>query len=595
MFRIWRVQDDLRPVDRNRIIQVQQILRTQFPGLEEKDITDIPKNLRDPAKQKLRYLLLVAEGSGGLVKGFAHLAHAVDLGFNYLDYLSTTPRLTGSGVGGALYARVREEAHAMGSVGIFMECLPDEPALCRDAALLTQNKSRLKFYEQYGASPIINTAYETPLKPEDDCPPMLVFDDLGSGRPLSLKQARPMVRAILERKYGRRCPPGYIDAVVDSFRDDPVRLRPLRYRKGLAPSAVQATPSADRRILLIVSEHHQIHHVHERGYVESPARVGAILRELEKTELFEQVPAAKFSISHVKAVHDHDFVAYLKKVCGKLAGTRPVYPYVFPIRNAARPPRELAVRAGYYCIDTFTPLSKSAYLAALECVDCALTAARALRQGRRLAYALVRPPGHHAERRAFGGFCYFNTAAVAAHYLSAQGPVAVIDLDYHHGNGTQNIFWQRSDVFTASIHGHPSFAYPYFSGFKEEIGAGDGLKFNFNLPLAEKVDGKRYRRALTQVLHRVARFKPTYLVVTLGLDPAKGDPTGTWSLTAEDFEINGRMVGSLRLPTLVVQEGGYRIRSLGVNARRFFQGLWNGSEFRPREHGAILPPGSKSR
>ena len=239
------------------------------------------------------------------------------------------------------------------------------------------------------------------------------------------------------------------------------------------------------------------------------------------------------------------------------------------------------MRAGYYCIDTFTPLTKSAYLAALEAVDCALTAAQALGQGRRLAYALVRPPGHHAERRVFGGFCYFNTTAVAAHYLSAQGPVAIIDLDYHHGNGTQNIFWQRGDVLTASIHGHPNFAYPYFSGFKEETGAGAGLERNLNLPLAEKVDGQRYHRALSTVLRRVARFRPTYLVVALGLDTAKGDPTGSWSLTPDDFEVFGRMIGTLRLPTLVVQEGGYRIRSLGVNARRFFQGLWRGAELQP--------------
>ena len=581
MFRVWRVQDDLRPVDRNRIAQVQQILRAQFPGLRERDIHKIPQSLRDPAKQRLRYLLLVAEGSRGLVKGFAHLAHALDLGFNYLDYLSTTPRLTGSGVGGALYERVREEALAMGSVGVFMECLPDEPSLCKDASLLKQNRARLRFYEQYGAVPIINTAYETPLSPDDDCPPLLVFDDLGSGRPLKREQARAIVRAILERKYGRRCPPGYIDGVVDSFRDDPVKLRPPRYFKSPGRPPVQVAPSADRRILLVVSEHHQIHHVHDRGYVESPARVGAILRELDKTELFQRAPAARFPLKHVEAVHDHDFVSYLKRMCSRLEGTRPVYPYVFPIRNAAKPPRELAVRAGYYCIDTFTPLTKSAYLAALEAVDCALTAAQALGQGRRLAYALVRPPGHHAERRVFGGFCYFNTTAVAAHYLSAQGPVAVIDLDYHHGNGTQNIFWQRGDVFTASIHGHPNFAYPYFSGFKEETGAGAGLERNLNLPLAEKVDGQRYHRALSTVLRRVARFRPTYLVVALGLDTAKGDPTGSWSLTPDDFEVFGRMIGTLRLPTLVVQEGGYRIRSLGVNARRFFQGLWRGAELQP--------------
>ena len=154
------------------------------------------------------------------------------------------------------------------------------------------------------------------------------------------------------------------------------------------------------------------------------------------------------------------------------------------------------MRAGYYCIDTFTPISRNAYPAARRGVDCALTAARELLAGRRIAYALVRPPGHHAERRSFGGFCYFNNNAIAAQYLTAYGRVAILDIDYHHGNGQQDIFYRRSDVLTVSIHGHPGFAYPYFSGFKEECGEGEGEGFNLNLPLPEAVDGAAYRKAL---------------------------------------------------------------------------------------------------
>ncbi|MGH7505925.1 MAG: histone deacetylase family protein, partial [Longimicrobiales bacterium] len=253
-----------------------------------------------------------------------------------------------------------------------------------------------------------------------------------------------------------------------------------------------------------------------------------------------------------------------------------VYPYVFPIRNVARPPKDLAIRAGYYCIDTFTPLSHNAYRAARRAVDCGLTAAQLLLQAYPIAYALVRPPGHHAERRAFGGFCYFNTAAIAAQYLRASGPVAIVDIDYHHGNGQQDIFWQRGDVLTISIHGHPSFAYPYFSGFEDEHGTGDGTGRNVNIALPEEVDGERYRRALKPALRTVQEFAPDYLVVALGLDPAKGDPTGSWTLSAADFEENGKLIGALGLPTLVVQEGGYRTASLGVNARRFLLGLWKG-------------------
>jgi acetoin utilization deacetylase AcuC-like enzyme len=205
-----------------------------------------------------------------------------------------------------------------------------------------------------------------------------------------------------------------------------------------------------------------------------------------------------------------------------------------------------------------------------------MTAADALLAGHRVAYALVRPPGHHAERSVFGGFCYFNSAAIAAHYLSAQGKVAMLDVDYHHGNGQQNIFYERADVLTVSIHGHPKFAYPYFSGFEDERGKHAGEGFNVNVPLPEIVDGRRYHKELGRVLERIKDFGPTVLVVPLGLDPAKGDPTGTWSLSADDFQQNGRLIGNLRLPTLVVQEGGYRIRTLGVNARRFLVGLHEG-------------------
>jgi acetoin utilization deacetylase AcuC-like enzyme len=165
---------------------------------------------------------------------------------------------------------------------------------------------------------------------------------------------------------------------------------------------------------------------------------------------------------------------------------------------------------------------------------------------------------------------------VAAQYLSAYGKVAILDIDYHHGNGTQNIFYQRPDVLTVSIHGHPSFAYPYFSGFADEKGDGAGKGFNINIPLPENVDGQRYCQVLSEAVRRIARFRPQFLIVPLGLDTAKEDPTGSWNLEADDFEAVGRMVGALRLPTLVVQEGGYDTRVLGINARRFFSGLWAG-------------------
>ncbi len=363
-------------------------------------------------------------------------------------------------------------------------------------------------------------------------------------------------------------------AQVASFHDDPVGLRGSRYVKQEAPPVIHRERPADERIALVVNDQQAIHHVRERGYVEAPVRIDAILKGLQRSDLFERVEPRHFPDLHITAVHDKEFVEYLRRVCESVEPGDSVYPYVFPIRNATRPPKDLAIRAGYYCIDTFTPLNRNAYVAARRAVDCALTAAQEVRMGRRLAYALVRPPGHHAERRAFGGFCYLNSTAIAAHYLSAQGRVAVLDLDYHHGNGTQDIFYDRPDVLTISIHAQPRVAYPYFCGFADEKGLGAGQGYNLNLPLPEIVDGEAYRQALQKALARVRRFKPQFLVVALGLDTARRDPTGTWSLTGQDMDANGRLVGALQLPTLVVQEGGYYTRSLGSNAGHFFHGLY---------------------
>jgi acetoin utilization deacetylase AcuC-like enzyme/GNAT superfamily N-acetyltransferase len=584
MFRIRRIYDTVLPVNQQAISQVQKILEIQFPDLNHKDIKKLPDQLTNPLKYRFRSILSVAEGSKGDVKGFALLLHAADLNFCYLEYISAADKMTGRGIGGALYERIRNEARALGVIGIFMECLPDDPLLCRDPSLLAQNKARLKFYEQYGARPVAGSAYETPVKTGDDNPPYLVFDGLGETSELSQQEVKNIVRAILERKYAHICPKPYIDMVIDSFAEDPVRLRDFRYLKKTALRVKGlATPVADQQIALIINDQHDIHHIRERGYVESPVRIRSILKEIEPTGLFYRAPVRRFAMHHLKKIHAADFVDYLKLMCSGLPEKKALYPYVFPIRNATRPPKEKAVKAGYYCIDTFTPLTRNVYPAAKRAADCAMTAARLTLSGQHLSYALVRPPGHHAEYRAFGGFCYFNNAALAAQELCSQGKVAIIDIDYHHGNGTQNIFYRRSDVLTISLHGHPRFAYPYFNGFDDETGEGEGEGFNLNIALPEHLDGAGYASALEKALRRIKRFGPTFLVIALGLDTATGDPTGTWSLKPADFYENGKKLGSLGLPTVVIQEGGYDNRALGKNAKHFFQGLWDGSfgNFRP--------------
>jgi acetoin utilization deacetylase AcuC-like enzyme/ribosomal protein S18 acetylase RimI-like enzyme len=576
VFRIRKVPDDSTPGNAEALRQVQAIWRDRFPLVAEEDVASLGEKLRNPLKYRFRSVLLVAEGVRHQVQGFALLLHAPDLMFCYLDFIATAPERPGRGIGGALYERVREEALALGAVGVFLECLPDDPALSPDPELRAQNIERLKFYERYGARPIANTRYETPLTPVDTDPPYLVLDPLGRDPLPRRDQARAIVRAILERKYGELCPPAYTKMVVDSFQDDPILLRAPRYARRPSRKAVPIASGLAGRFPLVVNDRHDIHHVRERGYVEAPVRISAILKALEGTDLFLRIEPRRFPDTHIFAVHDGRLVDYLRRACA-LAGTRrSVYPYVFPIRNEARPPKDLPVRAGYFCIDTFTPINANAYLAARRAVDCALTAAEQILRGARLAYALVRPPGHHAERYDFGGFCYFNNAAIAAHYLSPFGRVAVLDIDYHHGNGTQQIFYERNDVLTVSIHGHPSFAYPYFSGFRDEEGVGPGLGYNLNIPLPERCAPDAHRKALDRALGRIRRFAPAFLVVAAGFDTAAGDPTGTWANRGEDFRRFGESIGRLGQPILVVQEGGYRVRTLGANVRRFFEGLRQG-------------------
>lgn len=592
MHRIRRVFDDLHPIDAREIQQVQQLLRDQFPGVDKDEVDQLPERLRNPSKQQLRSFLYVSDNANGIVRGFALISHEPSIRFWFLDYIAASLRGTGGGIGGALYSRIREEAAESDALGLFFECPPDDPEALADRSLLKQNIARLRFYERFGVRPLNANEYHAPIKPGQLDLPYLMYDDLDRGKALRLKDARAVVRAILERKYADVCSPAYVEKVVASFRDDPVVQRPFRYIKDEQSGGAAGLETKTTRvcITLLVNDKHDIHHVRDRGYVEAPARIPAIQSELEKTGLFRNVAPRDFGERHIRAVHDSGFVDYLKRACQSVPAGKSVYPYVFPIRNQARPPKELSVRAGYYCIDTFTPLNANVFPAAKRAVDCSLTAAEELLKGERLAYALVRPPGHHAERRSFGGFCYFNNAAIAAHYLTRDGTVVILDIDYHHGNGQEDIFYDRRDVLTISIHGHPRFAYPYFSGFEDDRGSGGAEGFNINFPLPETVDGERFQSTLKRALAKVREFAPRFLIVAIGLDTAKGDPTGTWTLGARDFEQNGRMIGALNLPTLCVQEGGYRTRTLGVNARSFLVGLADGHFALDQASGAKRKP-----
>ncbi len=572
MIRIRKIANPFLEVNTKKIEEVKEIIKAQFPAIPDNKASEFIDQLTDPLKYKSLTLLFVSENIHDKLEGFAILMYMPDLHFCFLDFIAIADVKTSSGIGGALYERVREEAVSLKAKGLFFECLPDDPALCCGETKVLQNKKRLAFYEKFGARPVINTKYETKVKQEEDCPPYLVFDGLGQNEIIKKAQLKLIIRAIIERKYSNYCDEKYIKMVTDSVKDSTLQLRPPVYYKKAVKAPIEEILNKNQ-ISIYINDKHAIHHIKERGYVESPVRINHIRKELNKTGIFVAGKTFEYPEKMILNVHDKGYFNYFKTVCKNIAPGKSVYPYVFPIRNAVRAPKELLVRAGYYCFDTFTPINKNAFLAAKAGVNCALSATDELVSGRSSAYVLTRPPGHHAERSAFGGFCYFNNCAIAADRLSKIGTVAIMDIDYHHGNGQQQIFYKRKDVLTLSVHGHPSFAYPYFSGFEDEKGEAGGIGFNYNFPLAENISYDTYYKILLKCVKTIKKFNPSFLIIALGLDTAKNDPTGTWGFISEDFFKTGKLLGHMKLPTLIIQEGGYHTHSLGIVARHFFMGF----------------------
>jgi acetoin utilization deacetylase AcuC-like enzyme len=573
MIRIRKIVNPLLEVNKRRIAEVKEEIISHFYALSEEKATEFIEQLLDPLKFQSLTSLFVAEDINNNLKGFALLMYMPDINFCYLDFIAVTLSKSSSGIGGALYERVREEATALKSNGVFFECLPDDPRLCSDHSKLEENKRRLAFYERFGARPIINTKYEAKVTAQDDCPPYLVYDSLNAKVELEKEATKKIIRAILERKYSHYCDEEYIKMVLDSVTDDPVQLRPFIYHKKSEKSPASKNNTREK-VLLYINEKHSIHHIKEKGYVESPVRINSIKKELLNTSFFVETKPEIYPEKFILSVHDRGYFSYFKKVCSNLPAGKSIYPYVFPVRNAVKAPKDLSVRAGYFCFDTFTPLNKNAFLAAKGGVDCALSAADALISGQAVAYVLTRPPGHHAEKALFGGFCYFNNCAIAAQRFSHLGKVAVLDIDFHHGNGQQQIFYLRDDVLTLSVHGHPSFAYPYFSGFDDEKGENEGLGYNFNFPLAETITYDLYEKTIIKCIQIIRKFNPQYFIIALGLDTAKNDPTGTWSFSYSDIFNLGKLLGKMSYPTLIIQEGGYKTNTMGVFAKHFFSGYY---------------------
>jgi acetoin utilization deacetylase AcuC-like enzyme len=313
---------------------------------------------------------------------------------------------------------------------------------------------------------------------------------------------------------------------------------------------------------------------------ECPDRANNVLKVIQDQNFGTLKDPTNFGEDKLTRIHAPDYVQFLKDVWPawlasneKGANARPDTFVGAGMRHADT--ECIAGKLGRYSFDSTSPFVEGSWQAIRTSANIALTGAELVRGGERQAFALCRPPGHHATVNYCGGYCYLNNTALAAQSLLDGGAkkIAVLDVDYHHGNGTQSIFYERNDVLTISLHADPSLEYPYFLGYADEPGSGAGHGFNVNYPLPFGTDWKHYEAALADAIQQVQRFEPNVLVVALGLDTFAGDPTTHFNIETEDYLRMGKAIASLGLQTLVILEGGYSVEHIGWNTVKFLMGL----------------------
>ena len=347
-------------------------------------------------------------------------------------------------------------------------------------------------------------------------------------------------------------------------------------------------------MLVVHNPHHRLHqgrHEMFRGRLvpchETPQRLDSVLAELQRRSLGPLRPpeddatgldAALARIHHPRYLHfiEHAWDEWVALDAAN--AERDALPSVWPAPGMRVDvlPGNFAARLGLFSFDAGTPLTSGSWPAARTGAACAITAAHEVSSGRAVAvFSLSRPPGHHAGADFFGGYCFMNNAALAAQALRDGGAqrVAVLDIDYHHGNGTQSIFCERSDVLTVSIHGDPRTEYPFFLGHADERGTGAGAGFNLNLPLPRGTGFARWREALRDGLAAVRTFGAQALVVALGVDTFEGDPISGFKLRSADYLQVGQDIAGARLPTVFTFEGGYAVDAIGVNTVNVLEGF----------------------
>jgi len=312
---------------------------------------------------------------------------------------------------------------------------------------------------------------------------------------------------------------------------------------------------------------------------ECPERMEYVLNQIAAEELGDVLPPEDFSLASICRIHAPAFVDFLQSCWAewKAEGYKgEAIPSVFPARGMQqRIPDHIEGRLGYYAMAMETSISEGTWPAAVSSANVALTAQSLIKSDTDSAFALCRPPGHHAAGDLYGGYCFINNAAVTAQAFLDQGAkrVAILDVDFHHGNGTQSIFYDRSDVMFLSLHGDPRHAFPHFLGYEDERGAGAGEGFNHNYPMLPNTAFDSWGAALQDACGKVNQYAPDAVVISLGVDTFERDPISFFKLTSDDFKRYGAIIAALNKPTLFVMEGGYAVEEIGINTVNVLTGF----------------------
>ena len=312
---------------------------------------------------------------------------------------------------------------------------------------------------------------------------------------------------------------------------------------------------------------------------EKPQRADHVLARVRDRQLGDVHAPRDFGLAPIERIHSKPYLDFFQGAWARWqaqGGKGDLLPFTWPARTLrAMIPSDLHGQLGYYSFDGGAPITAGTWQAAYSAAQVALSAQAEIAAGARAAFALCRPPGHHAAADVMGGYCYLNNAAIAAQAFIDQGrrKVAILDVDYHHGNGTQDIFYRRSDVLFTSIHGDPAEEFPFFLGYADELGEGEGEGCNFNYPLAMGSSWETWSAALEQACQRIAEYGAEVLVVSLGVDTYMEDPISQFKLDSPDYLSMGRRIAALGLPTLFIMEGGYAVEAIGVNAVNVLEGF----------------------